>query len=99
MLAVGSECSPCQQFNFISLFLCLGLIFARGRKSLLSVGQRIRAGARAVDLGGQTFIREVQSLKFSTKAAVFKKESLLNGGASMSIGGLGLPWRRAFNAC
>ena len=42
-----------------------------------------RAGARAVDLGGQ-------SLKLSTKAAVFKRVSLLIGGrASVSIRGLG----------
>ena len=28
VLAAGSKCSPCQQLNFISLFLYLGLIFA-----------------------------------------------------------------------
>ena len=29
VLAVDSKCSPCQQFNFISSFLYLGLIFAQ----------------------------------------------------------------------
>ena len=51
---------------------------------------RNRAGARAVDLaiggpgqlGGQAFIRGVgQSLRLSTKAAAFKRGSLLIGGA------------------
>ena len=51
-----------------------------------------RAGARAVDLGGQAFIRGGQSLKLSTKAAVFKKLSLLIGGPSMSIGEVRPPW-------
>ena len=42
MLAVDSECSPCQQFSFISLLLCLGLIFSRGKGTVLpSVGQRM----------------------------------------------------------
>ena len=43
----------------------------------------VRAGARAADLGGQ-------NLKLSAKAAVFKRESSLIGGA----GPLGLPQRR-----
>ena len=30
-VAVDSKCSPYQQFNFISLFLYLELIFARGK--------------------------------------------------------------------
>ena len=41
----------------------------------------VRAGARAVDLDGQAFIRGDQNLKLSTKADVFKIESLLIGGA------------------
>ena len=45
-----------------------------------------RAGGRAVDLGGQAFIRGGQSLKLSTNVAVFKRVSLLIGGSSMSIG-------------
>ena len=39
-----------------------------------------RAGARAVDLGGQAFVRKGQSSKLSTKATVFKRVSLLIGG-------------------
>ena len=40
-----------------------------------------RACARAVDLGGQAFVRGGQGLKLSTKAAVFKRVSLLIGEA------------------
>ena len=36
-----------------------------------------RAGARAVDLGAQSVYQEGQSLKLSTKAAVFKRVGLL----------------------
>ena len=47
-----------------------------------------RAGVRTVDLGAKRLLRGGQSLNLSSKAAVFKRESLLNGGgASMSIGG------------
>ena len=42
-----------------------------------------RAGARAVDLGGpRVYQWGRQSLKLSTNAAVFKRESLLIGGAT-----------------
>ena len=54
---------------------------------------QFRAGARAVDSEGPSFYQGGgQSLKLSSKAAVFKRESLLIWGASMSIGGP--PWRR-----
>ena len=48
----------------------------------------VRAGARAVDLGGSNVCEGGESLNLSTKAAVFKRESFLKGGggASMSIG-------------
>ena len=41
MLAVGSECSPCQQLNFISLFLYLGLIFCPRKGVLPFFNQRM----------------------------------------------------------
>ena len=44
-----------------------------------------RTGGRAVDLGGPSVYQGGQNLKLSTKAAVFKKVSLLIGGPSMSI--------------
>ena len=56
-----------------------------------------RAGGKAVDLGWPSVYQEGQSLKVSTKAAVFKRVSLLIGGrASMSIRGAcpPYPWRR-----
>ena len=40
-----------------------------------------RAGGRAVNLGGQAFIRGGQSLKISTKGAVFIRVSMLIEGA------------------
>ena len=40
-----------------------------------------RAGARAVDLGGPSVYQGCQSLNLSTKATVFKRISLLIGGA------------------
>ena len=58
-----------------------------------------RAGARAVDLlrGAKRLSGGSQSLKLSTKAAVFKRESCLNGGAKhVDYGGQALPWRRAW---
>ena len=42
-------------------------------------------------LGGQEFIRADQSFKLSTKAAVFKKATLLIEGAKHVIGGASLP--------
>ena len=54
-----------------------------------------RAGVRSVDVGGANVYQGGQSLKLSTKAAVFKRISLLIGGPSMSIGGLAPPpWLR-----
>ena len=35
-VAVDSKCNPCQQFNFISLFLYLWLIFALGNPRIIS---------------------------------------------------------------
>ena len=40
----------------------------------------IRAGARAVDLGGPSVYQGGQSLNLSTKAVLFKRESLFIGG-------------------
>ena len=56
----------------------------------------VRAGARAVDLGGPSFNQGgEQSLKLSTKAAVFKREILLigggEGGQTCQLKGAGLP--------
>ena len=51
-----------------------------------------RASATAVDLGGPSVYEGGQNLKLSTKAAVFKRESLLIGGSSMSIWEARLPW-------
>ena len=47
-----------------------------------------RAGGRAVDLGGAKRLSGGQSLKLSTKAAVFKRVSLLIGGG----GGKHVDW-------
>ena len=58
-------------------------------------------------LGGQAFIRGGQSLKLSTKAAVFKRESLLIGGAKHADGEAPMltrakhavpPWRRPWGS-
>ena len=56
-----------------------------------------RAGARALDVGGPSVYQGGggQSLKLSTKAAVFKRKSLLIGGPSKSIGGAGPPFAPA----
>ena len=44
--------------------------------------ENVRAGARVVDLGRPSVYQGGgQSLNLSTKAAVLKRESLLNGGA------------------
>ena len=48
---------------------------------------KIQSRQPKVDLGGQAFMRGGQSLKLSTKTAVFKRVSFLVGGPSMSIGG------------
>ena len=48
---------------------------------------RPRAGARTVDLGDPSFYQGGQSLKLSTKAAVFKRENLLIGGQACQLGG------------
>ena len=50
-----------------------------------------RAGRRAVDLGGPSVYQGGQSLKLITKAAVFKRVSLLIGGQTCSGTS---PWRR-----
>ena len=46
------------------------------------VNTRTRAGGKAVDLGGPSGYQGGQSFKLSTKAAVFKRVSLLIGGPS-----------------
>ena len=58
-----------------------------------------RAGAGAVDLGGSSVYQRGQNLKLNTKAAVFKRESLLIEGAKqVDWGGqasLAPPWCRS----
>ena len=67
-----------------SIFSCiLAVLFV----IKLLTNSQLRAGARAVDLGGLSVYQGGQSLNLGTKAAVFKRESLLMRGLSMSIGG------------
>ena len=82
MLAVSrSVVHANSSIYFISLFLFLGLIFARGRGYCSLLVNVSEPAPEQSTYGGQLFIRGGQSLKLSTKAAVFKQESLLNGGA------------------
>ena len=50
-----------------------------------------RASATAVDLAGPSVYEGGQNLKLSTKAAVFKRESLLIGGQACRFGRPGYP--------